>query len=59
MVSKSIPEPNVRVCLDPQGMFVYSVWSRNPMGHNEDVVSAWEVFVNIPHRIMEKISDTI
>ena len=32
MVSEPIPDPDVGV---------YSVWPRNPMGHNEDVVSAW------------------
>ena len=31
MVSESIPDPDVGVCF---------VWPRNPMGHNEDVVSA-------------------
>ena len=32
MVSEPILDPDVGVC---------SVWPRNPMGHNEDVVSAW------------------
>ena len=32
MVSKPIPDPDVRVCF---------LWPRNPMGHNEDFVSAW------------------
>ena len=32
MVSEPIPDLDVGVC---------SVWPRNPMGHNEDVVSAW------------------
>ena len=32
MVSETIPDPDVEV---------YSVWPRNSMGHNEDVVSAW------------------
>ena len=36
LVSEPIPDPDVGVC---------SVWPRNPMGHNEDVVSAWGVFV--------------
>ena len=35
MVSKPIPDPGVGVCL------ALSVWPRNPMGHNEDVGSAW------------------
>ncbi|RVW32634.1 hypothetical protein CK203_076502 [Vitis vinifera] len=35
MVSEPIPDPGVGVCL------ALSVWPRNPMGHNEDVVSAW------------------
>ena len=32
MVSGTISDPDVGVC---------SIWPRNPMGHNEDVVSAW------------------
>ena len=32
MVLEPIPDPDVGVC---------SIWPRNPMGHNEDVVSAW------------------
>ena len=35
MVSEPIPDPGVGVCL------ALSVWPHNPMGHNEDVVSAW------------------
>ena len=56
MVSEPIPDPDVGVC---------SVWPRNPMGHNEDVVSAWGGggggggVCHIPHRIGEKLSGTI
>ena len=32
MVLEPIPDPDVGVCF---------FWPRNPMGHNEDVVSAW------------------
>ena len=36
-----------------------SVWSLNPMGHNEDVVSAWGGVCNVPHRIRENVPDVI
>ena len=29
------------------------------MGHNEDVVSAWEGVCDVPHRIREKVPVTI
>ena len=29
------------------------------MGHNEDVVSAWEGVCDVPHRIREKVSGAI
>ena len=32
MVSEPIPDLDLGVC---------SIWPGNPMGHNEDVVSAW------------------
>ena len=35
------------------------VWSRNPIGHNEDVVSSWGSVCDVPHQIGEKISSTI
>ena len=35
------------------------VWSRNPMGHNEDVVSAWGGVCDVPHRIGEKVHGAI
>ena len=54
MVSESILDLDVGVC---------SVWPRNPMGHNEDVVSAWGGggggVCHIPHRIGEKLLGTI
>ncbi|RVW82945.1 (-)-germacrene D synthase [Vitis vinifera] len=36
-----------------------SVWPRNPMGHNEDVVSAWGGICNVPHRIGEQVPGAI
>ena len=36
-----------------------SVWPRNPMGHNEDVVSAWRGVCDVPHRIGEQVPDAI
>ena len=52
MVSEPIPDLDVGVC---------SVWPRNPMGHNEDVVSAGGGggVCHIPHRIGEKFPGTI
>ena len=50
MVLEPIPDLDVGVC---------SVWPRNPMGHNEDVVSAWGGVCHIPHRIGEKLPGTI
>ena len=49
MVSKPIPDPDVGVCL---ALFV---WPRNPMGHNEDVVSVWGGVCDVPHRIWENV----
>ena len=42
MVSEPIPDPGEGVCL-AKGCL--SVWPRNPMGHNENVVSAWGEFM--------------
>ena len=56
MVSKPIPDPGVGVCL------ALSVWPRNPMGHNEDVGSAWGgggCVCDVPHRIGENVSSAI
>ena len=50
LVSEPIPDLDVGVC---------SVWPRNPMGHNEGVVSAWGGVCHIPHRIGEKLPGTI
>ena len=36
-----------------------SVWPRNPMGHNEDVVSEWEGVCDVLHWIGEKVSGAI
>ena len=36
-----------------------SVWPRNPMGHNEDVVSAWGGICDVPHWIGEQVPDAI
>ena len=36
-----------------------SVWPRNPMGHNEDVVSAWGGVCDVPHRIGENVPGTL
>ena len=35
------------------------VWPHNPMGHNEDVVSAWGGVCDVPHRIGENVPDAI
>ena len=35
------------------------VWPRNPMGHNEDVVSTWEGICDVPHRIREEVPGAI
>ncbi|RVW81511.1 Retrovirus-related Pol polyprotein from transposon 17.6 [Vitis vinifera] len=53
MVSEPIPDPGVGVCL------ALSVWPRNPMGHNKDVVSAWGGVFDVPHRIREKVPGVI
>ena len=55
MVSEPIPDPGVGVCL------ALSVWPRNPMGHNEDVVSAWGGggICDVPHRIGEEVPGAI
>ena len=53
MVLKPIPDPGVGVCL------ALSVWPCNPMGHNEDVVSAWGGVCDVPHRIWEKVYSAI
>ena len=53
MVSEPIPDPGVGVCL------TLSVWPRNPMGHNEDVVSAWGGVCDVPHRIGENVPGAI
>ncbi|RVW24076.1 Transposon Ty3-G Gag-Pol polyprotein [Vitis vinifera] len=47
------PRPGVGVCL------ALSIWPRNPMGHNEDVVSAWGGVCDVPHRIGEKVLGAI
>ena len=36
-----------------------SVWPRNPMGHNEDIVSTWGGVCDVPHRIEENVPDAI
>ena len=53
VVSELIPDPGVGVCL------ALSIWPRNPMGHNEDVVSAWGGVCDVPHRIGEKVLGAI
>ena len=53
MVSEPILDPCVGVCL------ALSVWPRNPMGHNEDVVSAWGGICDVPHRIGEEVPGAI
>ena len=53
MVLEPILDPGVGVCL------ALSVWPRNPMGHNEDVVSAWGGVCDVPHRIGEKVHGAI
>ena len=35
------------------------VWPRNPMGHNDDVVSAWGDVCDVPHRIGENVPGAI
>ena len=35
------------------------VWPRNPMGHNEDVVSAWGGVCDVPHQIGENVLGAI
>ena len=34
---------------------VWFVWSHNPVGHNEDVVSVWGGVCDIPHQIEGKL----
>ena len=53
MVSEPIPDPGVGVCL------ALSVWPCNPMGHNEDVVSAWGGICDVPHWIGEEVPGSI
>ena len=54
MVLEPILDLGVGVCL------ALSVWPRNPMGHNEDVVSAWGGCVcDVPHQIGEKVPGAI
>ena len=53
MVSEPIPDPGAGVCL------ALSVWPRNPMGHNEDVVSAWGGICDVPHRIEDEVPGAI
>ena len=53
MVSEPIPDPGVGVCL------TLSVSPRNPMGHNEDVVSVWGGVCDVPHRIGENVPGAI
>ena len=36
-----------------------SVWSRDFMGHNEDVVSAWAGVCGVPHRIGDNVPSAI
>ena len=50
MVLEPIPDPDVEVC---------SVWTCNPMRHNEDVMSIYEDVCHIPHQIGEKLLDII
>ena len=57
MVSKSIYDLGVGVCLGLQECS--SIWLRNSVGHNGDVVSAWEDVCNIPHRIKRKVFNVI
>ena len=40
-------------------VWLLSVWPRNPMGHNEDVVSAWGGVCDVPHRIGENVPGAI
>ena len=35
------------------------VWPRNPMGHNDDVVSAWGGICDVPHHIWENVPGAI
>ena len=53
MVSALIPDLGVGVCL------ALSVWPRDPMGHNEDVVSAWGGICDVPHQIGEEVPGAI
>ena len=48
MVSESIPDLGVGF-----------VWPRNPMGHNENVVSAWRGVCDVPNRIWENVPGAI
>ena len=36
-----------------------SVWPCNPIGHNEDIVSAWGGVCDVPHQIGENVPDAI
>ena len=64
MVSESIFDPDVGVCFVWLRRGCLIVWSCNPMGHNEDIVSAWGGggggnVCHISHQIGEKLSETI
>ena len=64
MVLKPILDPDVGVYYVWLRRGCLIVWPHNPMGHNEDVVSAWGGgggggVCHIPHRIGEKLPDTI
>ena len=53
MVLEPIPDSDVGVC---------SLWPRNSMGQNEDVVFVWGgggCVCHIPHRIGEKLLGTV
>ena len=45
MVSEPIPDLDLGVC---------SIWPGNPMGHNEDVVSAWGGGVCLSHHTSDR-----
>ena len=57
MVSEPISDLDVGVCLAPLGCS--SIWPRNLVGHNEDVVSTWGDVCDIPHWIREKVFGAI
>ena len=41
------------------GLFGFVCLAHNPMGHNEDVVSAWGGICDVPHRIGEQVPGAI